>query len=66
MESLSVYLPIDRRRALAFGDELPDRAQGTGLVADISGFVPLTEELTRALGTERRGGGTRLLSQSDL
>jgi len=53
MESLSVFLPIDRRRALAFGDELPDRAQGAGLVADISGFVPLAEELTRAFGPER-------------
>src|SRR5262245_44317731 len=53
MESLSVYLPIDRRRGLALGYELPDHAQGAGLVADIFGFVPLTEELTRVLGPER-------------
>src|SRR5574338_863166 len=53
MDSLSAYLPVDRRHALGLGYELPDRAQGAGLVADIFGFVPLTEELTRALGPER-------------
>ncbi|HTP02579.1 MAG TPA: adenylate/guanylate cyclase domain-containing protein [Anaerolineales bacterium] len=53
MESLSVYVPIDRRQALRDGVALPDRLHGAGLFADISGFVPLTEELTRALGPER-------------
>ncbi len=53
MDSLSVYLPIDRRHTLAFGYELPDRAQGTALFSDISGFVPLTEALTQAFGPER-------------
>lgn len=53
MESPIVYIPIDRRHALAAGKTLPDRAEGSALFADISGFVPLTEELTRALGPER-------------
>jgi len=35
------YIPSDRRRALAPGDELPDRVEGAALFADISGFTPL-------------------------
>lgn len=41
--SLSAYLPPDRRRALQTGQQLPDRASGAALFADISGFTPLTE-----------------------
>jgi len=50
MESLDVFIPPDRRRAMALGKSLPDRAQGTALFADISGFTPLTEALVRELG----------------
>ncbi len=53
MESPSVYIPMDRRQALAHGQSLPDRVQGTALFADISGFTPLTEALARELGPQR-------------
>lgn len=50
----SVYIPADRRVALAFGLELPRHTTGAALFADISGFTPLTETLKRVLG-ERHG-----------
>lgn len=53
MESPSVYIPMDRRQALAQGKSLPERVQGTALFADISGFTPLTETLARELGPQR-------------
>lgn len=60
----SVYIPMDRRQALARNETLPRRTTGTALFADISGFTPLTEALTRTLGT-RRGAEelTRQLNQ---
>lgn len=51
--ALSVYIPMDRRHALARGVALPERAVGAALFADISGFTPLTEALTRALGPQQ-------------
>ncbi len=48
-----VYIPMDRRQALARGVTLPDRTRGAALFADISGFTPLTEALTRTLGPRR-------------
>ena len=53
MERPEAYIPIDRRLAIARGEELPDRSEGTALFADISGFTPLTEALVRALGPQR-------------
>jgi len=53
IEALSVYIPMDRRQALAKGQTLPDRTQGAALFADISGFTPLTEALVRELGPQR-------------
>src|SRR4051794_40338719 len=53
-EMLSAYLPQDRQQALLQGANLPDHIEVTALFADISGFTPLTEELTRQLA-ERRG-----------
>jgi adenylate cyclase len=53
MESLSVYLPQDRLQALAHGTTLPDRAHGTALFADVSGFTQLTTTLTQLLGPRR-------------
>ena len=53
METLNIYLPQDRYRALLNGRDLPDRTRGAMLFADISGFTPLTEALTRALGPRR-------------
>lgn len=51
--SLAAYLPQDRLRALARNVPLPDRTTGAALFADISGFTPLTEKLTRELGPRR-------------
>ena len=53
MNQLSVYLPQDRRSALARGEELPEHTHGAALFADISGFTPLTGALDRALGARR-------------
>ena len=52
------FLPIDRRHALAAGTELPDRAHGAVLFADIAGFTTLSRQLTEVLGL--RGGVDRL------
>ncbi len=51
--NLHTYLPQDRRRALARGESLPDRTNGTALFADISGFTALTEQLRDTLGSRR-------------
>ena len=53
MESLSAYIPEDRRIALAQGMELPENALGAALFADVSGFTPLTEALLESLGPQR-------------
>jgi class 3 adenylate cyclase len=53
MESPSAYIPIDRRLAIAQGETLPDRMEGTALFADISGFTPLTDAFLHALGSKR-------------
>ena len=46
----SLYIPQDRRAAVALGKDLPEDVEGAALFADISGFTPLTEALTDALG----------------
>ncbi|MCP3959327.1 MAG: AAA family ATPase [bacterium] len=53
MESITAYIPMDRRLALAENRDLPDRARGAVIFADISGFVPLTEMLVNELGRQR-------------
>src|SRR5436190_1725222 len=53
MEVLSAYVPLDRRRAMECGGSIVDRVRGAALFADISGFTPLTEALSRALGPRR-------------
>nr|MBA3533973.1 AAA family ATPase [Ardenticatenales bacterium] len=55
--ALLAYLPMDRRHALAAGTALPEHMQGAALFADISGFTPLTEALTRDLGPRRGAEG---------
>jgi class 3 adenylate cyclase/tetratricopeptide (TPR) repeat protein len=52
-QPLLVYIPMDRRQALAHHRPLPDRSQGAALFADISGFTPLTEALLQELGRLR-------------
>ncbi len=46
------FIAGDRRRALALGRPMADRVSGTALMADISGFTPLTEALVRELGAQ--------------
>ncbi|HMA33622.1 MAG TPA: AAA family ATPase, partial [Chloroflexia bacterium] len=53
MDTLSSFIPIDRRQAGAAGAPLPDRATGAALLADLSDFTPLTEALTTAYGPQR-------------
>lgn len=53
MDVLESFIPPDRRRALAQGETLSDRAIGAVLFADVSGFTPLTEAMTRMLGARR-------------
>ncbi len=47
------YIARDRRQALATGSDLPDRARGSAIFADISGFTALTEALRNELGGQR-------------
>ena len=61
MDSLNAFIPEDRRLALAAGSELPDRAEGSVLFADISGFTPLTAALAQELGVQR--GAEEVLNQ---
>jgi adenylate cyclase len=60
MHRLGTYLPEDRLRALLRGESLADQTQGSAFFADISGFTPLTEKLTQALGPRK---GVEALSQ---
>ena len=60
-ETAVIYLPIDRQHALFAGRELPSRAQGAALFADVSGFTPLTEALVVELGRQR--GAEELVRQ---
>ena len=53
MDSLNVYLPMDRRQAISTGGHVPEREVGAALFADISGFSGLTEDLVRRYGTRR-------------
>lgn len=60
----AAYVPMDRRQALAAGPgDLPREAEGAALVADISGFTPLTETLARELGLQK--GAEELTRQLD-
>jgi adenylate cyclase len=63
-DSASIYIPMDRRHALAAGMSLPDRTLGAALFADISGFTPLTEALAQELG--RRRGAEELTKQLNI
>ncbi|GAB4199634.1 MAG: adenylate/guanylate cyclase domain-containing protein [Roseiflexaceae bacterium] len=53
IHDLGAYIPRDRLQALARGEQLPELLHGTILFADVSGFTPLTEALSRALGPHR-------------
>jgi hypothetical protein len=64
VDDLNVYLPTDRRAALAYGTTLPEHAYGAAMFADVTGFTPLAEALTQDLGP-RHGAEelTALLNQ---
>jgi class 3 adenylate cyclase/predicted ATPase len=64
IDHLHAYIPEDRRHALARGVDLPDRAHGAVMFADVTGFTPLAEALAQSLGP-RRGAEelTALLNQ---
>jgi adenylate cyclase len=64
MESEIAYIPMDRCQALLHAVDLPDRATGAALFADISGFTPLTEALLKAYGSRR--GPEELTQQLNL
>jgi len=51
--SLAVFLPIDRRFALAGGDALPEAVEGAALLGDLSGFTSLAREFAAQLGPQR-------------
>ena len=53
MNPLSIYIPMDRRHALATKTSLPHRTTGVALFADISGFTLLTATLAEELGPQR-------------
>src|SRR3954464_2427455 len=52
-QALAHYLPPDRLMSLARGETLPDRASGSALFADISGFTKMTERMTQTVGVRR-------------
>lgn len=61
---LAAFIPTDRRATLATGGVLPDEARGAALLADLSGFTPLTEIFATAYGPQRGAEElTRLLNQ---
>jgi len=64
LSDLMVYLPMDRRQAIAAGKDLPAKSFGAGLFADISGFTPLTEALAKEYGPLR--GAEELTSYLNL
>jgi hypothetical protein len=62
--NLNAFIPVNRLQALTLGLTLPETTYGTILVADISGFTPLTEAFVRARGTRR--GAEALTRQVNL
>jgi predicted ATPase/class 3 adenylate cyclase len=64
VDDLEVYLPPDRRAALACGATLPEHTHGAAMFADITGFTPLAEALAQNLGARHGAEAlTALLNQ---
>jgi class 3 adenylate cyclase len=61
IEDLRAYVPQDRCHALADDIDLPDRAHGAAMFADVTGFTPLAEALSHSLGP-RRGAEVHTVS----
>lgn len=64
MDVLETFIAPDRRWSLAHDEPLPDRASGAVLFADVSGFTPLTEAMTRLMGARR--GAEELTKQLNI
>ena len=64
MDHYLAYLAHDRRHALARNTELAEHVEGAALFADISGFTPLTELMSRQYGA--RLGSEKLTELLDL
>ena len=63
-DTAAIYIPMDRRQALLHGTSLPEVADGSVLVADISGFTPLTASFAKELGLQRGAEEiTRVINQ---
>lgn len=60
MGIIDTYIPMDRRTALARGEQLADRTEGAVLFADISGFTRFSDALNQELGAQR---GAEILTQ---
>lgn len=59
MRELEAFVPVDRRYALAQGEDIPGQMSGTLVFADVSGFTPLMESYVADLGRQR---GTEVFS----
>lgn len=53
MDTFAAYIPLDRQLALIQSEDLPTLSHGSALFADISGFTPLTEQLSQLFGPRR-------------
>jgi hypothetical protein len=53
LDALAVYIPEDRRQAIARGETLPMDMHGAALYVDISGFTRLTETLVYHHGPQK-------------
>lgn len=55
MMTLSSFIPMDRRQALAHGHTLPLRTTGAAVLTDLSGYTALTDAFVAALGPQAGG-----------
>ena len=61
IQQLAAFIPQDFRHALVQGQDLPPKATGSVLFADISGFTILTRKMSQQLG--RKQGAEAVLAQ---
>ena len=53
VDQARLFIPQDRRVAMAYGYDLPVKVEGAALFADVSGFTSLTEAFTESYGIRR-------------
>ena len=49
VDQARLFIPQDRRVAMAHGYDLPVKVEGAALFADVSGFTSLTEAFTESM-----------------